>query len=390
MSVQERGQQGVVAAIETLCSRSPNGLAIRNVQVLALDEAVTFGESFLSSLAGQATGERTFRVDALQLVDLDSSRGAVHLILPWSGADQMPHELWSVVEWHLPWAVALKQDYGGLLRRWVWEDGPRAASGALSSALTALGKAMYGDVPVAKSAADATIEIEWAVQAVPLDKARYVFAAQSAPRLLGPAFDLDGYLGKRARFEQSLADLSLGGAATFGFLVPCHTDLFVKQAFPQVVQRKVDGRIVALLETARRLLESGKFPQAARSAEDALSIAPGNTDAEALRDLAKSRQAEAEGLAKEAKDAVRRKDFDAAAAANQRLLVLHTGDKSKAREIKTALDQVDAERVRHHFQQAQLLAKQGKGAEAADHLRKLLEIKPNHQMARQLLTSLGG
>ncbi len=390
MSVQENAHQGLEDAVAKLCAKSPHGLSVKGVRVERQGEAVGLAETVLEDLRGAVSGEVHSRIDALQTFEIASaSRGTFHLLIPWSGDLHLPHELFAVVEGKLPCALFLLVEEAVLGVRWQWAASGRLP-GAVLDALTAAGKELHPDTSFEMKHGDTAYPIEWGVQAVPVDAGRYVYAMQLAPGLISQNIGLDDFLTKRAAFHRVVTALAPAECELADFRVDCHSKEFVHAAFPDMRKRMVlqanDQRLVA----AQRLFEACQFKQARYALDEALRAEPANEAFKKFREEVEKRIKRVEELEKQAKTQARAGDPEAAAATYTELLELVKGDKAKAREIDAALKQLATDRVGKLFKAAQALAASGDTKGAAEKLRVLLQLKPAHQMAKDLLARCGG
>ncbi len=386
MGVPDQVHLRMEATVSKACAKSPHGLAVQGVRIERLGEAVGLAETIKEDLLGHLSGEVESRIDVLQGFEIASaSHGTIRLVIPWSGALNLPHELNSSVKGRLPCGLYLLVEEGVVRGHWQWAASGRIA-GRLVDTLTNAGRALHPDTSFEMQHGDTSYPIEWGVQAVPVDAETYVHAMQLAPGLISPNIGLDDYLTKRSAFQRAVEALAIPECELADFRFDCRAKEWAHGAFPDMRARRMaqanDQRTVA----AQRLLDAGQFKQARYALDEALRTEPGNAALQGLRDEVSRRILRVEELEKQAKQQAKGGDLEAAAASYTELLDVVKGDKAKAREVDAALKQLAIDRVGKLFKAAQALAASG----AAEKLRVLLQLKPTHQMAKDLLAKCGG
>jgi tetratricopeptide (TPR) repeat protein len=374
------------AAIAAECAKSPWGLRVERIESIRIGEAAGAAESFLEEMLSQATGEKSFRTDTLQVARLGSTAGELTLIRPWSVTQPMPHEIFSISPGALPWPVVLKWIEDAVLNPWAWDS--LKTADPIVAALDALGRKMTHDLTVSAGWASSVqyFKVDWGIQAVPMDRTRFFFMTQSMPSgLLGGSLGLDSHLEKRRLFRQTIDPLRLDGPFRPEFIRRSNAQEFIEREFPELVASRKNSRADELAQTARRLLEAQKYPAAARTAEEAVQAQPDHAEAQQARALAKQKLEEVEGLTRQSKESAKKGEWDQAAELQERLMALFDKDKEKTRALQAELTSINERRARMHFQAAQTLIQQGKKAEAAERLKIVLSLTPRNAVARQML-----
>ncbi len=201
------------------CARSRYGLEIVDSAVIRVGREVTMGER--AGEAFDATfGRGKARIDFLQTVRFKAPQGYFHLVIPWSGPNMLPHEFFSWMYGHLPFALTLKRGALGSWSNGRWVGPHGEVDHPLARAAEEHPIDLNSGTKWNWEKDDYRIELQWGIMAVPVDKYWYIHVMQTGLQedLARKSFGLDWYVPRWVAFFLFIKELQLDGEQEKKFL----------------------------------------------------------------------------------------------------------------------------------------------------------------------------
>jgi hypothetical protein len=164
------------------------------------------------------------RVDCVQAIRIACAEGEFYLVVPWSGRDMLAHEFFSWMSGKLAGPLALARGVFGSWDSGDWIGPTGSRDDPLAKAAQEAGSSLSNGIEWNWEKGRLKIELQWGLQAVPVEKNRYLHVMHTAQLgIFRKIFGLDWYTERRGAFAEFVSHLQLEGQQESRFPFPANS-----------------------------------------------------------------------------------------------------------------------------------------------------------------------